>query len=154
MNKFLTISSIVLSMLSFQAAAIDSKIHSGSMCQALFGSQDANLNKGAGRVINSSNATMWVSCPIIRDNTLNSNGINVAFIRVTRSANAGDPIMCILDNRNSNGSQSNFQTRSFSGVGFRSIRFDLNSSNNRGHYEFLCRLPRNSSIQNYRVDEF
>jgi len=134
--------------------AVDSKIHPGSMCQAYFGSQEASLKKGTGWVFNDSGGAMWITCPVVRDNTTNTNGVDVAYVRILRASTASAAFDCTLDSRTTTGSQYAWDTASYSGVGNTSLRFDLNASSSRGHYEFLCRLPRDSAIISYRVDEY
>jgi len=150
----LVISCIAYFTLISPSYSADSKIHPGSMCKAYFGSDESSLRKGLGSVKNTTTSAVWVTCPIVRDNTTNTNGLSQAYIRIGRSSTATADFWCTLDSRNTVGTQSFFATNSYSGTSTTSMSFNLSGSTNRGHYEILCRLPRDSNIFSYRIDEF
>ena len=153
-----TISSIIAAFTLLASTSIalaaDSKIHPGSMCGAYFGTDDSGMVKGLGRLLNDTGAAKWISCPVVRDNTINTNGLSSAYIRIKRSTTATNDFWCSLDSRDTIGTGRAFASNTFTGTGYTSMSFNLTSSTSRGHYEIICRVPRDSEIISYRIDEF
>lgn len=142
------------------APRYDAKVFSGNLCKAYYGRDNASIDSyvhGA----NNNHATLgkWVSCPIVRDNTTNTNGTwNWWFSRgvqvaVRNAASGSRRLTCNLRSYTSTGGflESNSGFR-LPGTG--TINLDLNKSANMGFYSMYCYLPPRSRIISYKVIEY
>lgn len=146
---FLFICSVVITALGFTgpANALDRKINSGTVCQPNSGSQVGDFNYYSTGITNSSTASRWVSCPVVRDNTFNTNGVNFAGVYVVGAGTHS----CYLDNVNTNGTLGKWIYGSRSGTGY--IPLNLASSISQTPYVFLCGIPANGRLISTVVDE-
>lgn len=150
-NRLIGIAAISLFLSSASAMATDRKVHNGSMCQPADGRN--RLDTFTGGAFNADPTKfIFVTCPIVRDSTQNTNGTSLAFVNV-RSA-GGQPLSCELVSRDKNGlfiaSRSAFTTSSTPV----SINVDVNASAVLGTYALSCQLPPNGAILTYDIDEF
>ena len=135
--------------------AYDGKAYPGSMCQAYFGGNVNRINKyDGGKSTNVSNSAVWVTCPVVKDNLLNRNGTYFVTMVVWRGTNANDAFYCKFQNTDETG-QVVFSDDEISYLsGNTTLTFGLTRNNLRSSYVFLCRIPTNSEIISYVVDEY
>jgi hypothetical protein len=135
--------------------AVDGKVFSGNGCQPYFGSQAGDISAYSHKVYNSNGSySRLVSCPIARDNTSNTNGISLAYVRVNRSSSTTYTLSCYLQSRDSLGTLIDSDSATYTGTGDASLYMNLTSSANLGYYTMYCSLPPYSGVYSYRIDEY
>lgn len=160
--KFFAAASIsVLAMTAAPATfAGDSKIYPGAACQPEFGSRAADLNSFGSFIENKSTSTsMTVTCPIVRDNTTNSNGIAQVTVRIqTLRGESSVGSRCELRSFDDKGGAFTTDSASIFGrAGFHTLTLqDVDISQaHAGHYALKCSLSqRFTRLIEYRVNEF
>ena len=70
-------------VLAAPAQASDIKVNSGTVCQANTGSQRGDFSYYSTGITNNATTTRYVSCPVVRDNTTNTDGIYYGQVWVT-----------------------------------------------------------------------
>jgi hypothetical protein len=134
------------SLISTQALATDAKTLPGAACEARFGSQTSNFNKTSRNTIwNRSGVRRWVSCPILRDRTINADGF--PDMRVYAS---NPNTICRIYSRSRTGAFHDVQARIGSFMFFNQV----NVSSLRGSYNMMCLLPPNGHLRSYIINEF
>jgi hypothetical protein len=149
------------------ALAGDSKVYPGSACQSWNSGAGAFASSyivatGFGSVMNASSAeSNEVSCPVVRDNTLNTNGL-FADVKVY-GYNSGykDPygatlkVTCTFNVTNiTAGTKFGTSSQSSSSsAGNFELRIPVSSTNSGGSYDIQCFLPPGSMIYGYNVPE-
>lgn len=142
------------------AFAGDSKIYPGAACQPERGARAADLNSLSGFIENKAfTGSMRVTCPIVRDNTTNSNGIAQVTVRIQNLR--GESTIgsrCELRSFNDNGGALDVDTAFvFGQTGFHTLTLrDVDVSQaHAGSYVLSCSLaPRFTRLIEYRVNEF
>lgn len=142
------------------AFAGDSKIYPGAACQPEFGSRASDLNSFGSFIENKNTSlTMSVTCPIVRDNTTNSNGIAQVTVRIQTlrdESNVGS--RCELRSFDDKGGAFAVDSASIFGrAGFHTLTLkDVDVSQaHAGHYALNCSLSqRFTRLIEYRVNEF
>lgn len=152
-GAILITSFLVLGVTSSIALAVDAKTTPGVACQERYGSQAADFNRYSPYIQNTSTSTRYVVCPVVRDNTDNTNGTDSYYTDV-RVYNAGGTLWCYLDSSDETGALRNWDYRSTTTTGYVALENDLNTSYVRGYYNLYCSLPPNSRIQGYRIGEY
>lgn len=138
-----------LFVLSSPANAVDRKINSATVCQPNSGAQVSDFTYYSTGITNNATADRWVSCPVVRDNTFNTNGLNLASVSVAGTGS----FFCYLDNVNNNGSLGVWaSTGTVTGPG--TFPINLNSSTSQTPYVFLCRIPTNGKLVTLMIDEY
>ena len=155
------------------APTFDAKMYPGSACQPYHGTQAFHFltfqNGIAPRLLRQNSdphpKALWVTCPIVRDNTSNTDGtwkfdegagLDV-FVDVPEDA---DPklLSCHLFSYDLLSGHLLDDDKNDSPVSFAPGRFALSLSVNRssrvGNYVFLCHLPWRSTLRAYRVREY
>lgn len=121
----------------------DRKIIPGSACDLRFDSESTSFGVDwRGGVCNLSfSDSLKVSCPVVRDNTDNTDGMHCAeayFYRDGGSAEAE----CVLYARQSSGAGNYYSTSQTLNVGAGSfIGLHINNSYSRGYYHMTCLIP-------------
>lgn len=131
--------------------SIDGKVHAGSFCQAALGHQAGDVNTWPGGSYNVSQDPRIVTCPILRDNTLNANGTESVAVNVN---NPGGTIKCSLYHLDALANSILINQRSTTTTGAQTLDLDLDTSTAGGYYTLLCTLPRLGRVINYMVREF
>ncbi len=152
-SVFISLVAAAVFLSSGSAMAADRKIHNGSMCQPADGRDRLDTFTGGAFNPASQNKFIFVTCPIVRDNTQNTNGTALAFVNVRSSG--GQSLSCNLVSRDKNGNfiaqSPNASTTSSSPV---SLNVDINASAVLGTYALSCQLPPGGEIKTYDIDEF
>jgi hypothetical protein len=125
------------------------------MCQPFSGAPDIEADGGNAAVINTSNTTdRTVTCPVVRDNTTNTNGTGDVWVYVNRSNIAINQLSCTFyGTRASDGVTLFSVIRSTSAVGPVRLTIPVPNSVAGGPYNLLCSLPPQSIIYAYLVPE-
>ena len=143
-----------LAAIARPAHAADNKWYPGSLCQKMDASSDVfatNFN----RIYNSSITTnRLVSCPLVRDNTGNTNGSpGQAWVFVSNNA-AGVTFECTFySTAGDTGSVSFQNTASTTASGNVRLSTNVTSSASSGPYGVRCSIPPLSSIISYQMPE-
>lgn len=139
---------------SSSVSAAGVKILPGSICQPSSGANVSKILYSAAGVSNSSStAGVGVTCPLERDNYLNTTGTDFVQVYVFRSASATIALQCILSSRDKNGAFVESQVASFNGVGAGVISLDVSKSTIGGYYSLSCSLPQFSAVRSIYLDE-
>jgi hypothetical protein len=154
--------SILAMNASFAPAAFagDSKIYPGAACQPEFGSRASDLNSFGSFIQNKNTSTsMTVTCPIVRDNTTNSNGIAQVTVRIqTLRGENSVGSRCELTSFDDKGGAFTVDSASvFGQTGFHTLTLqDVDASQaHAGHYALKCSISqRFTRLIEYRVNEF
>lgn len=155
-RTFIYLITLSLVLLSSSVTATDQKIYSGSMCQARVHSEDVeSLNRSSFGLANSSYThAIAVTCPIVRDNTLNTNGTRFAQVRVLNRRGGNFP--CYLSSLTRDGGFIERGVDVTVGASITPVvlNVDVNSSAALGYYTISCDLPPRAYILNYLIDEY
>ena len=92
---------------------------------------------------------MYVSCPVTRDDVLNTDGIYQFCVTGTST---GSTFRCTLRSYTKFGTLVQAQDLQ-GGSGQIELCFDITSSSAHGYYNLLCNLPPNSLLYGYRLYE-
>lgn len=164
----LSIGMLGLGMLGGSAMAANEKIYTGSFCQPAFGNNinewQYDINKGIineADLFTSGTGARFVTCPILRDNTRNTNGLREVWVTGNRSvavnSNSGsNEFYCIIRSTNHRGDTIDSEQLHFGlNAGRVAVRFTgINVSHRAaGHYGMFCKIPLNASLIEYEVDE-
>jgi hypothetical protein len=138
------------------AVAVDNKAYPGSMCQPWGNALAPLIATDGGGVVNySTTSLLTASCPVVRDNTTNTNGTPEVWVYVTRDATATSPLSCTLySTRASDGATMYTRTDDTNLVGNVKLAIAFPSSATPGPYNLLCVLPQLSKIHAYLVPEY
>ena len=109
-----------------------------------------------GSVLNGSFTSAYtVSCPIVRDNTTNTNGISNVSVYGYRDGSTATPLTCIFKVTSaSTGADYYSLSRASSVTGNISLTIPVTTSQSGGFYNMLCILPPRSKVYGYIIDEF
>lgn len=131
------------------ARADDDKFYSGSHCQANNDSRTTILARNSNGIRNLSyTSSAWVTCPVIRDNTVNTSGNDKAYVYTYQDSSTITRFFCRLQSSSTFGSVSDNATASLllSQTGNRYLYLDLDSSYRWGPYTLTCLIPPRSRI--------
>lgn len=138
------------------AHANDRKTFPGSSCQG-WGNVDAEIAAtDGGGVLNASFTSAYtVSCPVVRDNTTNTNGAADVLVYGNRDGSTATALSCIFKvTRASDGRDYYSLTRSTPASGNVTLTIPVTSSVSGGFYNLLCVLPPRSKIHGYVLSEY
>jgi len=140
----------------------DDKVHAGSFCQPLVGTQAGNLNTVSFGIDNVGRFPTSVTCPIVRDNVLNTDGnwtsraifggapnLSVRVFNPT-----GGRLPCSLFSFNSFRNAVATNTVTATTPGDQTLRLNVNNSVAGGQYSIICTLPKGGRLYNYWVREY
>lgn len=140
-----------LNLISVEAnAASDAKTLNGNTCQSTYGSHAQHFNHDGQGTINISPLTRYVTCPIVRDNRGNTNGLRFALVYVKQAA--ATRTWCRVTAHTADGTMvdSEWQNRLNSGY----LRFyNIDNSAVNGNYSLQCYLGSMSRISTVHWDE-
>jgi len=124
-------------MLAPQSAqAYDWKSWSGSTCQAFYGSQESRFNKTWSGINNVSSVASWVSCGIVTDRYVETDGTQGGYVWVT--APPGISTICYHSERTRSGAEVMTKVATRTGTGL--IYIDTTASSSGGHRILACKL--------------
>jgi hypothetical protein len=138
---------VVSVMLINPAHASDRKVNSGTVCQANTGSQRGDFSYYSTGITNNAAATRSVSCPVVRDNTTNTDGVYYGQVWVTGTGTHH----CYLDNVDNDGTLGTWGSASRSGNG--AFNIYLATTTSQTPYVFQCSMPAYGKIVSLIVDE-
>ena len=127
------------------------------MCQPHAGAPDIQIN-ATSVFNNSATTTRTVTCPFVRDNTVNDNGTSGAlFVHGFRLNLNADPLKCtFFAARPEDGAPAfKFSGQTLAGqTGEVKLEIPITRSAPGGPYVMLCSIPPRSRIHAYAVPEF
>lgn len=147
--KVVSITVAMLFLLSSVAFAVDAKVHPGAMCAPLVNSQN-HYAFVEGFVAITTGGTDEATCPIVRDNTGNTNGLSELQMQVLTSGST----ICNAHAISATGSVLISVARSRSTNGPLNWSNTINTSSARGSYAIRCDMPAWAQIATYYADEF
>ncbi len=130
----------------------DAKTYPGIHCEAQSVAQINDFTNLGFDMFNATQGRKHVVCPIVRDNTSNTNGTHSVYVYVSNPANR--TIECTLYSYDRYSGLIDSDTNSTSNPGDQTIFLDVDNSIERGYYGINCRLPQNGAIRSYEVREF
>ena len=139
------------------AVAADNKAYPGSMCQPFSGAPDIEVDGGNSAIWNTSATnSRTVSCPFVRDNTINFTGAaGDLWVYVNRSGVNADPLTCTFYSTSASNGATVYQfSRNTTAVGAVRLNIPITSSTSPGPYSMLCSLPPQSVLYAYLLPEF
>lgn len=143
----------LLFALSASVSASDRKIHMGTMCQPLSPNYASQLTYFSDNIFNNSSTSYaYISCPIVRDNTQNTNGTRLAYVRV--QSNAARSLSCGLHSRSSTGGFVAYRSAATTSSSVTSLNVDVSASSILGTYSIFCSVPPGGRVYSYDIDEF
>ena len=137
------------------ALAGDRKTFPGSACQR-WGNINAEIaaTDGGGVMNSSFSSTYTVSCPIVRDNTLNTNGVTEFEVYGYRDSSTTTALSCIFYVTNAeDGTTYATRSQTTSLRGDFQLTIPVTKSIADGFYNMLCTLPPRSKIHGYIMSE-
>jgi hypothetical protein len=157
--KSLSVAVAMLSLAAFGGnahAGEDGKVYPGNACQfrepgKVIFEPDVSFALGNGAITNVANIPVSVVCPVVRDNTKNTNGTGVVNMRVRGSQ--GQAVFCTLASRGRFGEFVKDQGKASGPSGNQVINLDVAESAVDGSYHIDCLLPPGGQILTYRVVE-
>jgi hypothetical protein len=134
-------------------AHADTKVYNGNACQAQQGEQAVNLFRSTVdvRVVPGSPG-LNVTCPIVRDNTENLDGIESADVRVQSPTTA--ELLCQIQSRTALGELLQFDNVTTTSQNVNVLPLKLDVSSIGGTYGLICSLPPEGRILGYSVTEY
>jgi hypothetical protein len=139
-------------------ASADSKNYPGSGCAPDDGNPSTFIRYAGGLWNADGTNELGVSCPIVRDNTTNTNGLNTSIVWVY---NTGGTLSCTVSSISEYGQVKSYNTQSTTAVGNVKLVFPplLSSTNTGGTYTIWCSLPKSvgytyARIYAYQINEY
>ena len=138
------------------AQAGDRKTVPGSACTSWGNTLAEITGSDGGAVLNASFTSAYtVSCPVVRDNTTNTNGTPDVSVYGYRDGATATPLSCIFKvTTASTGADYYSLSRSTSLTGNVSLTIPVTSSQSGAFYNLICVLPPRSKIYGYIVPEY
>src|SRR5215218_8883561 len=134
-------------------AHADTKVYTGNACQAQQGNQAGDLFRSTldVRVIEGSPG-LNVTCPIVRNNTENLDGIESADVRVQSPTT--EELLCQMQSRTALGELLQFANVTTTSQNVNVLPLKLDVSSIGGTYSLICSLPPLGRILGYSVTEY
>lgn len=130
----------------------DSKVHAGAFCQAIIGTQVGDITTFPAGIRNASQQARAVTCPILRDNVLNTDGTRNVRVRINNPP--GQRFSCTLYSIDPLFNSTANNSASTTTPGKQELSLDVNTSQRTGYYVVDCSVPSGGFIYNYLVQEF
>jgi hypothetical protein len=139
-------------LLAGPASALDRKVNSGNVCQPNTGSQVSDFSYYSTGIRNNAAASRTVSCPVARDNTFNTDGLNYAHVYVVGTGT----FSCYFDNVDNDGTLGSWVYNSRVGTGaiLYTGTYKPSVTTSGTPYVFLCTLPTNGQLATIITDEY
>ena len=151
--KTLVAPTVLALSLGMQTSAFagESKEYVGSTCLPGYETHsDKNWNRLNARF--NAEGTISVRCPMVRDKTTNTNGIDYAYVRIYRKPGNPSP-KCWFWNHDKYGSNYIGDSYGSFPLGYSFRKFDISSSYNRGGYSWWCSLRQGDKVTSYKLRE-
>ncbi|MGR6035132.1 MAG: hypothetical protein ACU4EQ_10170 [Candidatus Nitrosoglobus sp.] len=144
MKSIVLISLVALCSLALQsnAYAENKKTYNGSYCGAYYVSQESDLVHQVSGITNYANAARFISCPVMEDSVLNTDGTLNTGLYYTGVGT----FICALNSMNHDGSVRQTQVGSRSNTGWITIPRVTTDDPVRGTYSIYCLLPSNGTL--------
>lgn len=145
-------------VLTAPVLAGDAKVYPGGMCHADVLSSDPFIaQRGIGAFnLDESKQRRSVSCPIVRDNTQNTNGLESLVVRVQTNHSfdtTRQPLDCEINSRDPFGNTVERTSFRVTSNGNAERVLFMAQSRGGGYYEFRCDLPFQGGILSYTATE-
>lgn len=150
-----TAAMVTASLLPGYVHASDRKNFPGTMCKPYNSSSNNYAYSSSGIRNTSSSSSLSVYCPVVRDNTLNTNGIDWAKVSYSQSPSTNYRLSCTLYSKTSTGRtvDSHYKSLTHYETGYGALYFDLDESARYGNFNVYCRVPPYSMINGIHVVE-
>jgi hypothetical protein len=154
-RKLIALAVIVAGFSAPIAFAGDVKLYNGSVCQASDGSDEENFDKNpVSGIENESDSSYGVTCPVVRDEELTTQGLNMAVVFVHDGDDNGSVLCCLYSNTSTGSlSRSRCSTTGSAYVGDTVLGITVGAGYVGGNYAIQCSVPPDSRITSYKVDE-
>jgi len=135
---------LVLSLIATPAglaSAVDTKWVAGAWCIPEDEDQTSFVTDNYGRFIRGTNSTRNLQCPILRDNTTNTTGLDSVHMEVICPVNT--TVSCTATARDWNSSAVDYATKSCEGGDQDPLDWnsdDITTSANPGYYHIACTI--------------
>ena len=149
-HKPLTMTPATAVLPSQPSGPVDRKTYPGSFCKPDYGRDGDQVNYSAGAIKTRDDGYAVVVCPIVRDNTVNTDGASVTLYVDSRD----DLVACTLFSRSAYGEELSRHTRTADDWGKTSIEFQVSVSEDSSYLSLLCNLESRNRIFSYTVSEF
>lgn len=139
--------------------ATDRKSFSGTVCKSYWGyNGNDDLRYYTSGIMNPSlSKSIFVTCPIDRDNTTNTNGTYRVNVSYYKGDSDGSRLYCMLFSKDYYGStiatSYNENASGLARYGNGSFMLDVDKSESYGTYVIYCKLPPQSMIKTIHVIE-
>lgn len=130
----------------------DAKTYPGINCEAQAVTEIDDFSNLAFDMVNADTGKRSVVCPVVRDNTKNTDGTVGAYVNVVNPVNRTTE--CSLYSYDKFGSVIDSDSDSTSNSGDQSIYLDVDTSVAGGFYGIACTLPYLAVVRSYEVREF
>jgi len=148
-SKKLTGALLLLSLLSApagMAAAVDTKWIAGAWCIPEDEDDTSFITDNYGEFIRGTSSTRHLQCPILRDNTTNTTGLDSITMQVICPTNV--TVSCTATSRNNQSSALSYATKSCTGGNHDHLDWDsddITSSSSGGYYHISCTISGSSA---------
>jgi hypothetical protein len=147
-----TLATLALAALVNSAYAQDAKTFSGVECQPQFPDLAANYYNTFFGVQNVGTDTLWLTCPVVRDNVTNTNGTSAFKMRV--SSNGFDALECTLYSLDMDGNIVDLNSDATTSDIPVSLDLDVATSVANGYYAVTCDVPPFGRVYGYKLKEY
>lgn len=130
----------------------DAKTYPGVSCEAQAVAEIDAFSNLEFDMFNANPDSRSVVCPIVRDNTKNTNGTVGVYVNIYNVANS--KLECALYSADKFGLVIASDINSTSNSGNQTIYLDVDSSVDRGFYGINCTLEEGAAIRSYEVREY
>lgn len=130
----------------------DSKTYPGITCEAQAVPEMDDFSNLAFDMVNANSGKRNVVCPIVRDNTTNTDGTHSVYVNVSNAVNR--TLECTLYSSDQFGSFIDSDSDTTSNGGNQTLYLDVDNSAEDGFYGINCNLPYTAAIRSYEVREF
>ncbi|MBD0345040.1 MAG: hypothetical protein ICV63_09515 [Coleofasciculus sp. Co-bin14] len=135
------------------AFADDRKTYPGNLCQPGPFATASTISYGLdGSVENTASGSIYVVCPVVRDNTTNTTGLKQIQVQINKPSSTGT--YCSFYSKSADGVNTFFNEKwNFEGSGNRIISLNVQKSYASGYYFIACILPPKAKVVSYIVNE-
>ena len=139
------------------ASAVDTKVYNGSYCKPYFGSQSADLHHRYDGILNVSNNSRYITCPVLHDQAFVPQGAKI-YVRYV-AGSSGGTLSCTVYSLNSNGGIVASATGSTNQSGWlppdngQQPQPALVIGSDDASYNMFCSLPAGGRVSAIQVDE-
>lgn len=135
-----------------QGVKYDAKTYPGITCEAQSVAEIGLFQNLGFMMVNANQGRRSVVCPVVRDNTENTDGTWGAFVHISNPPNRSTD--CTLYSYDQYNVLIDSDTGSTGAVGNQTIFLDVDASVDGGFYGITCELPNQGLVHSYEVREF